>query len=64
MSLNLSDGRHETISSCIRCGRCTQLCNARKFTLNIPGRAQEKKEGNDSKLNSPKVHLEISPEKE
>lgn len=64
MSLNLSDGRHETISSCIRCGHCTKLCNARKFTLNIPGRTQEKREENNNQFNSSKVHLEVSTRKE
>ena len=37
MSLNLNDSSHETITSCIRCGHCTKLCKARKFTLKFPG---------------------------
>jgi ferredoxin-type protein NapH len=38
MSINLNDGRHESITSCIRCGRCTKLCKARKFSLKFPGK--------------------------
>jgi len=60
MAINLKDGSHESTSSCIRCGRCTKLCKARKFTLRFPGVEQERNERNDSTFNSPKVHLEIS----
>ena len=47
MSINLKDGSHESISSCIRCGRCTKLCKARKFTFRFPGVEKERNEMNE-----------------